>query len=205
MSKADLQWQTITNLQHWKCVPLDVVSPAYLWKACGGKWHDGAMPQAFGLQRKPGAAAQVDILRFHAGEAFAGISHDLIDLVLQHECAVDYDKSRPFAENIILAIRAVLGCGDLSAAEVLEQRATVETLAIEAADVLESEEAFDALSAKDAQEAESLLKAVATTKQAAADVRAVCASFRSGAGPKPKRRKPVARPTCASTRTRFWS
>lgn len=91
-------------------------------------------------------------------------------------------------------VRRVLGCGGASAAEVLEQRAVVETLAVEAADVLESEEAFDALSAKDAQEAESLLKGVATSKQAAADVRAVCASFRSGVGPKPKRRKPVGFP-----------
>lgn len=60
-----------------------------------------------------------------------------------------------------MAIRAVLGCGDSSAAEVLEQRATVEPLAIEAADVLESQEAFDALGATGAQEAESLLKVVA--------------------------------------------
>lgn len=191
ISRADLEWRVITNLSHWKCVPVDYVAPAFFWRSAGGKWPDGgaAMSPSLCVQQKHGSGAYKDILRYHAEQAFQGLSQDLIDLVLQHEVGLTYDRSKPFAEKVFLAIRAVLECDDLSAADYLEKRAAEDTLAVEAADVLDSEEAFDALNARDAQETEALLKSVTTSKQAAADIRAVCASARPAA--QGRRRKAV--------------
>lgn len=173
VSRADLEWRAVTNLSHWKCIPLDYVSPAFFWRSAGGRFQEGSMPPGLCVQLKHGNGAQKDILRYHAEQAFHGFSHDLIDLVLQQELRVTYDRSKSVAEKVFLAIQAVLGCDDLAVADYLEKRAAEDTLAVEAADVLDSEEAFDALSARDAQDTEALLKSVTTSRQAAAEIRAV--------------------------------
>ena len=94
----------------------------------------------------------IDILTYHAERAFMGIKVETVDKVMVHEMILDLDPSKPWPQRLHTMIQHQLGVDDLAAATILEQRAGLQPLQAEAADILDTDEAYCAFhSAGDAK------------------------------------------------------